>query len=219
MYDLRCVDIPVVACPAGAGPLPDVQRQFLHDRPAHRARLAARVKAVDRDHLAAVPVGLVLQLASQFAPARIRDRPGQAVGADHVPHPQVLDHDALVLRNESSRELVLSVSRTKTSPLTIVPRSEATATTWVPPRWPRLRPERWSPPGCTAPSRRWRRTSLEDIAADVENLNTVRCGTPEHEVIGVAAAARESPHGPLLSRAGASADRTAPNTESPGVCR
>lgn len=53
---------------------------------------------------------------------------------------------------------------------------------------------------------------LRDIAADVENLNTVRCCTPEHEAIGVAAAARESPHGPLLSRAGASADRAAPNT-------
>ena len=96
--------------PQGQRPLPHVQRHPVADGPARRTHLRRREPAVDHDQVAAVPLALVLHHGPQLPPARVGDGAGQAVVAEHVADLQVLDHDRLVLADESSRELVQVVT-------------------------------------------------------------------------------------------------------------
>jgi hypothetical protein len=104
--DISCgVDIPIMDVAAtGAGPLPDAQRR-VEQVSAPRARLAGGIPPVDHDHDrgAAVPLASVLRHGAEVRPGRIAD------GPDHVAYRQVLDHDRVVLTNESSGQLVRQV--------------------------------------------------------------------------------------------------------------
>src|SRR5437016_11117509 len=79
------VDVPVMPGAATrARPVPGTQRQPGEQVPARRARLGGRVPAVDHDQLASGAFALVLQLASELAPAAVGDRAGQPAIADHA---------------------------------------------------------------------------------------------------------------------------------------
>jgi hypothetical protein len=88
---------------------PLTQRQHRLDPPACRAGLAGGQPAIHHDHLTPIPSRLVLQQRPELRPGRIGNRPGQRPVRHHVPHRQVLNHDRLVLANESSRHLVQHV--------------------------------------------------------------------------------------------------------------
>lgn len=105
----RRVHVAVVHGAALARPLADVQRQFLADRAAGPARLAAGEPAVDHDEFAPVPGALVLQHRAQVRPGRVGDGARELAVPQQVADGQVLDHDRLVLTDEPSGELVEEV--------------------------------------------------------------------------------------------------------------
>ncbi len=94
---------------AGARPLAHVERHPALQGAAGRAQLGRGEPPVHGDHLASVPVGLVLQHGPQLGPGRVTDGTRQPPVPEHVPDGQILDHDRLVLTNESSGELVQEV--------------------------------------------------------------------------------------------------------------
>ncbi|MCP2236382.1 hypothetical protein LY41_002201 [Prauserella halophila] len=101
------VHVPVVGRSAtGACPRAHVQRHRLGEPAAGRARLTGGRPAVNRDHLAAVPVGLVLQHRTQLRPRGVGDGTRQRMVAHHAGHVQILEHDRLVLTNEPSTRFV-----------------------------------------------------------------------------------------------------------------
>lgn len=106
----RGVYVPVVpGATALAGPLTDVQGQLLADQTTGGTGLARREEAIDRDEFAPVPGALVLQHGAQLRPRSIGDGTREGVVAEQVADVQILDHDHLVLMNESSGQLVQKV--------------------------------------------------------------------------------------------------------------
>lgn len=101
------VHVPVVVVPAPGTPPPThVQRQAVDPRSAGRAGLARRKPPIDGDHIASVPLRLVLQHGPELRPTRVGDRSRQGPVPQHPGHVEVLDHDRLVLTNEPSGDLV-----------------------------------------------------------------------------------------------------------------
>src|ERR1019366_2246275 len=88
----RGVDIPVMPGAAvHAFPLADAERQARSRAPAGRADLAGGGPAAGHHAGPPVPFAFVRQHGPHLPPCRVRDRAGQVVVADHVPHAQVLD--------------------------------------------------------------------------------------------------------------------------------
>src|SRR5260221_1129926 len=77
--------------------------------PAAGAAFGTGIPAVDRDQRAPVPGRFVFQLPHQFAPARVANRFGERVIANHVLDSKALDTDHLVVVNQSCREFVQAI--------------------------------------------------------------------------------------------------------------
>lgn len=103
------VHVAVMHRAAVARPLADVQRHLRPDRPAGPAQLGAGEPAVDHHEFAPVPGALVLQHGAQFHPRRVRDGAREPAVLQQVADGEVLDHDRLVLTDETSRQLVQEV--------------------------------------------------------------------------------------------------------------
>src|SRR5437868_7431233 len=72
--DVGCgVDVTVVDGPAGAGPLPDVQRHRLGDDAADAAQFGTGEPAVDPDERPPVPGRLVFEHADERRPSGVMD--------------------------------------------------------------------------------------------------------------------------------------------------
>lgn len=105
------VDIPVVSRSAiGARPRSNRQRHFRLVAPAVATGLAAGKPAVYHHHLAPVPVGFILDLASQLAHADIGYRARQVVILDHALDVQILQHDHVGAFHDSRGGLVQEIS-------------------------------------------------------------------------------------------------------------
>lgn len=108
--DVPCsVHISVMRRAAPARPGPDVQRDLRRQGSACGTHPAAGEPAVDDDEVTPVPGALVLQHGAQFRPRSVGDGARERAVLQHIADGQVLDHDRLVLADESSGELVEKV--------------------------------------------------------------------------------------------------------------
>lgn len=120
------VDIAIVVRIARvAGPLARTQGHRLGDSPAGATCLRRRQPAIHNHQTPAVPPTLVLQHDPQLRPSGIGDRASQPMTATHVSYCQILDHDRLVLTNESSGQLVREVSAPISDPHTCLRHSDS----------------------------------------------------------------------------------------------
>lgn len=108
---LRRIHIAVMNCAAlRACPLSLIEPQFVQFVRALSARLAGRKPSIHRNHGTAVPLGLVLDQASELSEARVGEMPRQRRVLNHAFHVQIFDADNLVLMHKARGERVQGVT-------------------------------------------------------------------------------------------------------------
>lgn len=112
----RSVDVTIMNGFAFACPRPRAQGQGFPRPATGRTPLRRWLPATDDEYAASVPVCLVLQHAAHLPPRSVRDSACQSVVAFHVPDAEILDHDCLVLADESSGQLVEMVATSVRDP-------------------------------------------------------------------------------------------------------
>lgn len=109
----RCIDVSIMGRPTrDTGPLAVGEGQLGVDMATVRAHLGRGLKPTNHLDILAVPLGLILDLAAQFAPASIHDRPIHGATprgvSNHRRNRQILDTErgGLVLAHQMTADLV-----------------------------------------------------------------------------------------------------------------
>lgn len=108
---LRGIVVPVMTDTTPvAAPLADIQSHRTAYETTGRARSAGRKEAIHDDKFPPIPSTLIFKHATQIRPRCIGNGSGQRSVTHQIPYRQVLDHDQLVLLDESSRKFVEEVA-------------------------------------------------------------------------------------------------------------
>jgi hypothetical protein len=111
-YILTSIDVPIDACCITARTIPatNIQRQFIHHKPAMVTSFTAREKAVNLDQCSPVPFTLILKLTKHLSPGCIGNRPSKLMVANHVSNGKVFDSDYAISPDQISSQLMQEIS-------------------------------------------------------------------------------------------------------------